>query len=55
MAIAQWLPLGGEARLVMIDDGGRVIVATGMVDQGAGTHTAMRRWSPKSWRFRSSR
>ena len=43
MAIAQWLPLGGEARArVTIDDGGRVIVATGMVDQGAGTYTAMR-------------
>ena len=38
LAIAQWLPLGGEARArVMIDDCGRVIVATGMVDQGAGT------------------
>ena len=43
LAIAQWLPLGGEARArVTIDDCGRVIVATGMVDQGAGTYTAMR-------------
>ncbi len=43
MAIAQWLPLGGEARAqVTIDENGRVAVATGMVDQGAGTYTAMR-------------
>jgi carbon-monoxide dehydrogenase large subunit len=43
VAIAQWLPLGGEARArVTIDEDGRVTVATGMVDQGAGTYTAMR-------------
>jgi carbon-monoxide dehydrogenase large subunit len=43
MAVAQWLPLGGEARAtVTVDEAGRVIVATGMVDQGAGTYTAMR-------------
>jgi CO/xanthine dehydrogenase Mo-binding subunit len=43
VAIAQWLPLGGEAHAVVtIDDDGRVTVATGMVDQGSGTYTAMR-------------
>ncbi len=43
MAVAQWLPLGGEARAtVTVDEAGQVIVATGMVDQGAGTYTAMR-------------
>ena len=43
IAIAQWLPLGGEAHAaVTIDEAGRVTVATGMVDQGAGTYTAMR-------------
>ncbi|HSQ13016.1 MAG TPA: molybdopterin cofactor-binding domain-containing protein, partial [Candidatus Deferrimicrobium sp.] len=43
IAIAQWLPHGGEARAVVtIDENGNVIVATGMVDQGAGTYTAMR-------------
>jgi CO/xanthine dehydrogenase Mo-binding subunit len=43
IAIAQWLPLGGEARAVVtIGEGGRITVATGMVDQGAGTYTAMR-------------
>jgi CO/xanthine dehydrogenase Mo-binding subunit len=42
-AIAQWLPLGGEAHSVVAVAGdGRVTVATGMVDQGAGTYTAMR-------------
>ena len=43
IAIAQWLPLGGEAHsVVTIQEDGRVTVATGMVDQGAGTYTAMR-------------
>ena len=43
LALAQWLPLGGEARAVVtIGEDGGVIVATGMVDQGAGTYTAMR-------------
>ena len=43
IAVAQWLPLGGEARAVVtIAVDGRVTVATGMVDQGAGTYTAMR-------------
>jgi CO/xanthine dehydrogenase Mo-binding subunit len=43
IAIAQWLPLGGEARAVVtIDENGSVTVATGMVDQGAGTYTSMR-------------
>jgi CO/xanthine dehydrogenase Mo-binding subunit len=41
-AIAQWLPLGGEANAVVtIQSDGRAIVATGMVDQGAGTYTAI--------------
>jgi CO/xanthine dehydrogenase Mo-binding subunit len=43
IAITQWLPLGGEAHAaVTIDEAGLVSVATGMVDQGAGTYTAMR-------------
>lgn len=43
LAIAQWLPLGGECHaFVTIDAPGTVTVATAMLDQGAGTHTAMR-------------
>ena len=43
IAITQWLPLGGEAHAVVTIGGdGRITVATGMVDQGAGTYTAMR-------------
>jgi CO/xanthine dehydrogenase Mo-binding subunit len=43
LAIAQWLPLGGEAHAVVtVDRNGAVIVGTGMVDQGAGTYTAIR-------------
>ncbi|HUF42274.1 MAG TPA: xanthine dehydrogenase family protein molybdopterin-binding subunit [Verrucomicrobiae bacterium] len=43
VAIAQWLPLGGESHaFVTIDDRGNVTVSTAMLDQGAGTHTAMR-------------
>jgi CO/xanthine dehydrogenase Mo-binding subunit len=43
MALAQWLPLGGECHaFVSVDDQGLVTVATAMLDQGAGTHTAMR-------------
>jgi CO/xanthine dehydrogenase Mo-binding subunit len=43
IAIAQWLPLGGECHaFVAIDGRGRVTVSTAMLDQGAGTHTAMR-------------
>jgi CO/xanthine dehydrogenase Mo-binding subunit len=43
MAIAQWLPLGGECHaFVTIDEKGTVTVSTAMLDQGAGTHTAMR-------------
>ena len=43
IAIAQWLPLGGECHaFVKIDERGAVTVATAMLDQGAGTHTAMR-------------
>jgi CO/xanthine dehydrogenase Mo-binding subunit len=43
LAVAQWLPLGGEASaFVTIDGQGHVTVAAAMVDQGAGTYTAMR-------------
>ena len=43
IAVAQWLPLGGESHaFVSIDAQGDVVVATAMLDQGAGTHTAMR-------------
>lgn len=43
IAIAQWLPLGGECHaFVAIDARGNVTVSTAMLDQGAGTHTAMR-------------
>jgi len=43
LAVAQWLPLGGEGHaFVTIDETGQVTVATAMVDQGAGTYTAMR-------------
>lgn len=43
IAIAQWLPLGGECHaFVTIDIEGNVTVSTAMLDQGAGTHTAMR-------------
>lgn len=43
IAISQWLPLGGECHaLVSIDTQGDVVVSTAMLDQGAGTHTAMR-------------
>ena len=43
IAIVQWLPLGGEAHAVVtIQENGYLTVATGMVDQGAGTYTAMR-------------
>lgn len=43
IAIAQWLPLGGECHaFVSVDTQGDVVVSTAMLDQGAGTHTAMR-------------
>jgi len=43
VGIAQWLPLGGECHaLVAVDAQGDVTVSTAMLDQGAGTHTAMR-------------
>jgi CO/xanthine dehydrogenase Mo-binding subunit len=43
IALAQWLPHGGECHaFVTIDGQGTVTVATAMLDQGAGTHTAMR-------------
>ena len=43
LALAQWLPLGGEGHaFVTVGEGGEVTVSTAMVDQGAGTYTAMR-------------
>jgi CO/xanthine dehydrogenase Mo-binding subunit len=43
LALAQWLPLGGEGHaFVTVDAGGAITVSTAMVDQGAGTYTAMR-------------
>ena len=43
VAVAQWLPLGGECHaFVTIDGSGTATVSTAMLDQGAGTHTAMR-------------
>lgn len=43
IAVAQWLPLGGEGHaIVTVDAQGNITVATAMLDQGAGTHTAMR-------------
>lgn len=43
IAVSQWLPLGGECHaFVAIDAQGDVTVSTAMLDQGAGTHTAMR-------------
>jgi CO/xanthine dehydrogenase Mo-binding subunit len=43
IAVAQWLPLGGEGHaLVSVDESGCVSVSTAMVDQGAGTYSAMR-------------
>ncbi|HEX5023012.1 MAG TPA: xanthine dehydrogenase family protein molybdopterin-binding subunit [Candidatus Binatia bacterium] len=43
IAVSQWLPLGGECHaFVSIDTQGDVVVSTAMLDQGAGTHTAMR-------------
>ncbi|HEX6767896.1 MAG TPA: molybdopterin cofactor-binding domain-containing protein, partial [Candidatus Binatia bacterium] len=43
LALAQWLPLGGEGHaFVAVDADGAITVSTAMVDQGAGTYTAMR-------------
>ena len=43
VSVAQWLPLGGECHaFVVIDAQGKATVSTSMLDQGAGTHTAMR-------------
>ena len=43
VALAQWLPLGGVGHgFVAVGAGGEITVATAMVDQGAGTYTAMR-------------
>ncbi|MBM4262857.1 MAG: xanthine dehydrogenase family protein molybdopterin-binding subunit [Deltaproteobacteria bacterium] len=43
LALAQWLPLGGEGHaFVEVDMEGHITVSTAMVDQGAGTYTSMR-------------
>jgi carbon-monoxide dehydrogenase large subunit len=43
LALAQWLPLGGEGHgFVTVGEHGEITVLTAMVDQGAGTYTAMR-------------
>jgi CO/xanthine dehydrogenase Mo-binding subunit len=43
IALAHWLPHGGECHaFVDVETDGTVIVSTAMLDQGAGTHTAMR-------------
>jgi CO/xanthine dehydrogenase Mo-binding subunit len=43
VALAQWLPLGGESHaFVSVDKRGQITVSTAMVDQGAGTYTALR-------------
>lgn len=43
IALAQWLPNGGEGTIFLkLDDAGGITVATGMMDQGAGTYTVMR-------------
>ena len=43
LAMAQWLPLGGEGHgFVSVDKRGEIAVSTAMVDQGSGTYTAMR-------------
>lgn len=43
LALAQWLPLGGEGHaFVTVALDGAITVSTAMVDQGAGTYTAMR-------------
>lgn len=43
VAVAQWLPLGGECHaFVTVEESGLVTVAAAMLDQGAGTYGAMR-------------
>jgi carbon-monoxide dehydrogenase large subunit len=43
IGLAHWLPHGGECHaFVDVDTHGTVTVSTAMLDQGAGTHTAMR-------------
>jgi carbon-monoxide dehydrogenase large subunit len=43
IALAHWLPHGGECHaFVEVDAQGMITVSTAMLDQGAGTHTAMR-------------
>jgi len=43
MALAQWQPLGGEGHArITLDERGEITVATAMLDQGAGTYTAIR-------------
>jgi carbon-monoxide dehydrogenase large subunit len=52
MAIAQWLPLGGKAHaLVSLDEQGDATVSAAMVDQGAGTYTALRQIAAQELRL----
>jgi carbon-monoxide dehydrogenase large subunit len=52
MAIAQWLPLGGKAHAVVsLDEQGDATVAAAMVDQGAGTYTALRQIAAQELRL----
>lgn len=51
LALAQWQPLGGEGHArVTLDEGGEITVATAMLDQGAGTYTAMRQVAAEALR-----
>ena len=51
MALAQWLPHGGEAHaFVTVHPDGRITVAAAMVDQGAGTYTGMRQLAAEELR-----
>lgn len=43
VAVAQWLPLGGECyAFVTVSEGGAVTVSAAAMDQGSGTYTVMR-------------
>jgi len=43
VALAQWLPNGGEGTIFLELNGeGTITISTGMMDQGAGTYTVMR-------------
>lgn len=43
IALAQWMPSGGEASVFLeIGRDGRITISTGVLDQGTGTYTVMR-------------